>query len=222
MLLPLKDHNPTRRFPFVTVGLIIANVLVFLGELTNREWIFTYGMIPAEVVGLVRKQSEVVSPQISILTSMFLHGSWLHLIFNMWSLWIFGNNVEDALGHLRYLLLYLIWGYLAGWSHILFHWGSTIPTVGASGAIAGVMGAYLLLYPHARIDCMLFYFIITFIEVPAVFFLIFWFVSQFFVYNPGVAYLAHIGGFIAGAATVKLLGGPRQILGYRIYRYYDD
>jgi membrane associated rhomboid family serine protease len=140
----------------------------------------------------------------------------------MWSLWIFGNNVEDALGHFRYLLLYLFWGVAAALSHIVFNWASPIPVVGASGAIAGVMGAYMLLFPHARIDCVLWFVIITFVEVPAIFFLIVWFVSQFLVYDPGVAYLAHIGGFVAGFLTIKLLGGAARVLRGQHHGYYDD
>jgi len=153
---------------------------------------------------------------------MFLHGGFWHILGNMWSLWIFGNNVEDALGHFRYLLLYLFWGVVAALSHIVFNWASPIPVVGASGAIAGVMGAYMLLFPHARVDCVLWFVIITFVEVPAIFFLIFWFVSQFLVYSPGVAYLAHIGGFVAGFITIKSLGGAARILRGRKHFYYDD
>ena len=116
---------------------------------------------------------------------------------------------------------YIVWGYLAAWSHILPNMYSNVPVVGASGAIAGVMGAYALLFPHARLDCVLLFFVLTFVEVPAIFFLIFWFVSQFFVASPGIAYLAHIGGFLAGLATVKLLGGRDALLGPRRY-FWDD
>lgn len=224
MLIPIRDHNPSQRFPFVTVGLIAVNVIVFIMQLLDPRITYVYAAIPYEITGAEltpmaqmwqfqtgARTEPVVNPWLTIFTSMFLHGGYLHIIGNMWSLWIFGNNVEDALGHLRYLLLYLFWGVVAALSHILFNWGSPVPVVGASGAIAGVMGAYLLLFPHARIDCVLWFFIITFVEVPAIFFLIFWFVSQFIVYNPGVAYLAHIGGFAAGFFTVKLLGGPERL-----------
>ncbi|GBC91719.1 Rhomboid protease GluP [bacterium HR15] len=238
MLIPIRDHNPTRRFPFVTVGLIVVNTIVFLMQQFDPHIMLYYSAIPAEVLrnepGVIRVPVEVapgwarmvevqreVAPQLTIFTSMFLHGGWLHLIGNMWSLWIFGNNVEDTLGHWRYLILYLVWGYLAAWSHILPNMYSDVPVVGASGAIAGVMGAYALLFPHARLDCVLLFFVLTFVEVPAIFFLIFWFVSQFFVASPGVAYLAHIGGFVAGLATVKLLGGRDALLGYRRY-YWDE
>lgn len=209
----------------MTVGLIVTNVIVFLMQLLDPRITYVYAAIPYEITGAEltpmaqmwqlqtgTRTEPIVHPWLTIFTSMFLHGGYLHIIGNMWSLWIFGNNVEDALGHFRYLLLYLFWGIVAALSHILFNWGSPVPVVGASGAIAGVMGAYLLLFPHARIDCVLWFFIITFVEVPAIFFLVFWFVSQFLVYNPGVAYLAHIGGFVAGFLTVKLLGGPERLL----------
>lgn len=234
MLLPIRDHNPSERFPYVTLGLIAVNVIVFILQLLDERITTVYAAIPAEITGapvnpLLRAQlaiehgtrmEPVVNPWLTILTSMFLHGGFLHIIGNMWSLWIFGNNVEDALGHFRYLLLYLFWGVVAALAHIVFNWASPIPVVGASGAIAGVMGAYLLLFPHARIDCILLFVIITFVEVPAIFFLIFWFVSQFLVYNPGVAYLAHIGGFVAGFLVIKAMGGPRHILQGRRRRYY--
>ncbi len=234
MLLPIRDHNPSERFPYVTLGLIAVNVIVFILQLLDDRITTVYAAIPAEITGapvdpLLRarlaiehgiRAEPVVNPWLTILTSMFLHGGFLHIIGNMWSLWIFGNNVEDALGHFRYLLLYLFWGVVAALAHIVFNWASPIPVVGASGAIAGVMGAYMLLFPHARIDCVLLFVIITFVEVPAIFFLIFWFVSQFLVYNPGVAYLAHIGGFVAGFLVIKAMGGPRRILQGRRRRYY--
>lgn len=233
MLIPIRDHNPAHRFPFVTVGVILTNVIVFVFQLIDPRITYLYAAIPAEITGayvnpVVRLELEarhgiraepIVNPWLTIFTSMFLHGGFLHILGNMWSLWIFGNNVEDALGHFRYLLLYLFWGVVAALSHVLFNWASPIPVVGASGAIAGVMGAYLLLFPHARIDCLLIFVFLTFVEVPAIFFLVFWFVSQFLVYQPGVAYLAHIGGFVAGIITIKLMGGPNRIL-YGRRRYY--
>ncbi len=233
MLIPIRDHNPSHRFPFVTLGLIGVNIVVFIFQQIDPNITRYYSAIPAELTGTeipfwqkmqlqaygIRVEP-VVPPLLTVFTSMFLHGNFWHILGNMWSLWIFGNNVEDALGHFRYLLLYLVWGFIAAWSHVLFHWGSPIPLVGASGAIAGVMGAYLLLYPHARIDCVLWFFVITFVEVPAIFFLTFWFVMQFIAYNPGVAYLAHIGGFIAGYLTIRMLGG-RQLLRHQ-RRYWDE
>lgn len=223
MLIPLRDHNPTRHFPIVTVSLIAINVAVFalINLRGDQAAHLAYSMVPAEIAGKVEKTIPAPPPMVSIFTSMFLHGGWMHIIFNMWTLWIFGNNLEDALGRGKYLALYVFWGYLAAWSHIAFNWDSVIPTVGASGAIAGVMGAYLVLFPHARIDCMLTFFVITFVEVPAIFFLIFWITLQFFQGNPGVAYLAHIGGFVAGWITMKLMGGQR-ILGHRIHYDHDD
>lgn len=235
MLLPIRDHNPPQRFPFVTLGLIAVNVIVFILQLLDERVTYVYAAIPAEITGadvnpLLRMRLEmehgiraepVVNPWLTIFTSMFLHGGFLHIIGNMWSLWIFGNNVEDVLGHFRYLLLYLFWGVVAALSHVLFNWASPIPVVGASGAIAGVMGAYLLLFPRARLDCVLLFVIIAFVEVPAIFFLIFWFVSQFLVYSPGVAYLAHIGGFVAGFITIKAMGGQARLLYGRRGEFYD-
>ncbi|MCX7688165.1 MAG: rhomboid family intramembrane serine protease [Fimbriimonadales bacterium] len=233
MLIPIRDHNPTRSFPIVTVSLIVINVIVFIMQNLDPAITYYYSAIPAEIVGVELNPFQkfqlqqagirvepAVPPLLTIFTSMFLHGNFLHILGNMWSLWIFGNNVEDALGHWRYLLLYLFWGFVAAWSHILFNWNSPIPLVGASGAIAGVMGAYLVLFPHARIDCVLWFFVITFVEVPAIFFLVFWFVMQFLVYNPGVAHLAHIGGFVAGYLVIRMLGG-QALLGRRRY-YYDE
>ncbi len=232
MLIPIRDHNPTRSFPFVTVGIIAVNIVVYIMQVMNPEITRTYSAIPAELTGVELppwvklrmieagiRPEPIVHPWLTIFTSMFLHGGFLHILFNMWSLWIFGNNVEDTLGHFRFLLLYLIWGFVAVWAHVLFNWGSPIQLVGASGAIAGVMGAYMLLFPHARIDCVFFFFIITFVEVPAIFFLVFWFISQFVVYAPGVAHLAHIGGFVAGFVAIKLLGGRARLVRRS---WYDD
>lgn len=233
MLIPIRDHNPTQKFPIVTVSLIVVNVIVFIMQELDPTVTYKYSAIPAEILGVeldpfLRMRLEqhgirvepIVLPLLTVFTSMFLHGNFWHILGNMWSLWIFGNNVEDALGHVRYLLLYLLWGFVAAWTHILFNWSSPIPLVGASGAISGVMGAYLVLFPRARIDCVLLFVIITFVEVPAIFFLVFWFVMQFLVYNPGVANLAHIGGFVAGYLLVRMVGG-RNLLGKRRY-YYDD
>lgn len=236
MLIPIRDHNPTRHFPVVTVTLIVINAVVFIMQNIDPSITYYYAAIPAEILGVELSPFDkfrlqqvgirvepAVPPLLTLFTSMFLHGNFLHILGNMWSLWIFGNNVEDALGHWRYLFLYLLWGFIAAWSHILFNWNSPIPLVGASGAIAGVMGAYLLLFPRARIDCVLLFVILTFVEVPAIFFLIFWLAMQFLVYNPGVAHLAHIGGFIAGYLTVRMMGG-RALLRLRRYRRYpyDD
>lgn len=218
-MLPLRDSQPSRSFPVVTVWLIVINVLIFLFEFTldpfsQNHFVAEYGMVPA-----------AFAPR-SLFTSMFLHGGWMHLIGNMWFLWIYGDNVEDLLGRWRYVLFYLACGVVSALVHLMFNLGSRIPTIGASGAIAGVMGAYLITYPHARIVTLLPIIIFfTTVELPAWFILIYWFVIQFFsgfgelatstgVEQGGVAWFAHVGGFVAGAVLVKLMAAhPR----YRAY-----
>ncbi len=209
-MLPLRDSQPSRSFPAVTVWLIAINVFLFLFEFTldafsRNHFVAEYGMVPA-----------AFRPT-SLVTSMFLHGGWMHLIGNMWFLWIYGDNVEDLLGRWRYVGFYLACGVASALVHLMFNLGSRIPTIGASGAIAGVMGAYLITYPHARIVTLLPIIIFfTTVELPAWFILIYWFVIQFFsgfgelatstgVEQGGVAWFAHVGGFVAGAALVKLL-----------------
>ena len=205
VMIPLRDVIPSRTFPVVTVGLITTNALVFMFQvsLTPRElavFVHRFGLVPAEATPLVA------------LTSMFLHGGWLHVIGNMWYLWIFGDNVEDRMGHLRYLAFYLMAGMAAGLAQVLLNMGSDLPTIGASGAIAGVMGAYFVLYPHSRILTLIPIIVfIEIVEIPAIFFLGVWFVMQLFSgvgsldasgQMGGVAFWAHAGGFIAGAGLV--------------------
>jgi membrane associated rhomboid family serine protease len=146
----------------------------------------------------------------TIFTSMFMHGGWLHIVGNMWFLWIFGDNVEDAMGPVKFLIFYLVCGVAAAMAQVLSSPGSAIPMVGASGAIAGVLGAYILLYPHARVRCLWVLFIlVTFVYVPAWLILGLWFVSQFFIPGQGVAWMAHVGGFVAGFALVRLFVARR-------------
>ena len=213
-MFPLRDTQPSYSRPLVTVLIIILNVVVFLHEFSLDEYsrnyfIAHYGLIPARFHFS------------AILTSMFLHGGWMHIIGNMWFLWIFGDNVEDALGHFKYLVFYFLCGIAAAFTQVLFSPGSRLPMVGASGAIAGVMGAYLIKFPRSRIVTLVFIFIfITTIEVPAGLMLAYWFFIQFFsgvgtigyshVSQGGTAFFAHIGGFITGMILVGVMG-TRQV-----------
>jgi len=218
-MFPLRDDNPTSLFPIVTVALIVVNTLVFLfqmslGPRAGQLFAYQYGAIPAVVVGTDSLPARIaaVPPLLSLFTSMFLHGGWMHLIGTMWFLWIFGNNIEEAMGHFRFLAFYLICGILASVSQVLSYPDSTVPTIGASGAIAGVMGAYLMLYPRARVWTLIFLvFFIRLIYLPAGVVLGFWILLQFVNGSMasgqgagGVAFWAHIGGFIAGVLLVGL------------------
>ncbi|MBH22922.1 MAG: rhomboid family intramembrane serine protease [Myxococcales bacterium] len=213
-MIPLYDDNPTRTVPWVTYTLIVLNAVVFLYELILgdagqaalfREW----GVRPIEYWQLSSVREPIVTGVVlPLFTSMFLHGGFMHIISNMLFLWVFGDNVEDRFGHGKYLLLYLGFGLAATATHILFSPDSAIPTVGASGAISGVLGAYLVFYPRARVHTLIpIFFIMLMREIPAVLFLGIWFGLQVFsglgslVSNVGgVAWWAHIGGFVAGAA----------------------
>jgi membrane associated rhomboid family serine protease len=224
MLFPYKDDNPTERPAVVTVGLIVVNAAVFLycwlqGEAGFTRSVMELGVIPRELWSGNLEESRAHFPGLSLFTSMFMHAGWLHLIGNMLYLWIFGNNVEDYLGHFRFIVFYVGCGLAASFSHILFNLGSKVPMVGASGAIAGVLGAYLVLYPRARVRVFAFLFIfITTFTVPAWFMLGFWFVLQALDALPalggssggGVAYLAHVGGFIAGLVYVRHRAGKSR------------
>jgi len=212
VLIPLRDHNPRTRAPVVTVSLIVVNVIVFLYELSLGEsqlklLIERAGAIPIEIVNMVDVRPRDVLPLPgSILTSMFLHGGWLHLIGNMWFLWLFGDNVEEALGRGRYILFYFIVGTVAALAQCFSLPDSRAPMIGASGAIAGVLGGYVLLYPRARIVTLVFWWVT---DLPAWIFLGIWFLSQFWVgEGSGVAWMAHVGGFLAGIGLVRLLARP--------------
>jgi len=213
-LIPLKDTIPARSYPIVTVSLIVVNVIVFLFELSLgeelSEFFDLFGIVPATYFELKKSGAPFVLVYYPFLTSMFLHGGWMHLIGNMLYLWVFGDNVEDRMGHLRFLVFYILCGVVAGYAHIYTNPNSEIPTVGASGAISGVLGAYFILFPHSRIITLIpIFFFFDLIEVSAFVFLGFWFVLQFFngiaslgaatyATTGGVAWWAHIGGFIAG------------------------
>jgi membrane associated rhomboid family serine protease len=234
-VFPLRDNVPTRSFPFVTVGLIAANVGVWLLELSGtpaQADIYRYGYYPCTVDGPclsppIPAGIELLPAWQAAFTSMFMHGDWLHLIGNMVFLWIFGNNVEDAMGHVRFLAWYVAAGLaaIAAQTAVTLWFAgpvaASIPNVGASGAIAGVLGAYLLLYPGASVLTL---FVWVVVEVPALLFLGFWFLFQlwlgsFGLLEPqsggGVAFFAHIGGFVFGMLTVFLVATRRAKPRYR-------
>jgi membrane associated rhomboid family serine protease len=209
-MIPIRDAIRSRSFPVVNITFIVINLLVWIFQLSlgarGEAFIVHYGVVPVRFFwGLHNDLSVAIIP---IFTSMFLHGGWLHLLGNMWFLHIFGDNVEDRVGHLNYILFYLLCGIVAAMSQTLLNPRSQIPMVGASGAIAGVLGAYFLLFPHSRILTLIPIFIfIQFVEIPAFVFLILWFLLQFLmgtvsVSEGGVAWWAHIGGFVAGLILV--------------------
>jgi len=235
-MFPLKDDNPTEIFPLFTLAVIAVCVAVWvlvqgagMDERALIESVCSLGAIPAEITGRAGDRAEAdlgggVSCSLgglswgALVTSMFLHGSWMHLIGNMWFLWIFGNNIEDSMGHLRFLLFYLLTGLAAAAAHVLSGPSSMIPTVGASGAISGIMGAYLVLYPKARVlTVVILIYFIRLIPIPAWVMLGYWFVLQLLsgmttdVSTGGVAFWAHIGGFVAGVALVFLFRNPRLV-----------
>jgi len=217
-MIPLKDENPSRRFPVVTVTLIAINMVVFFYEVSLggrvEQLVYRMGVIPYNVVNV----GFPAYP--TLFTSMFLHGGWEHVLGNMLYLWIFGDNVEDFLGKIRFIIFYLVCGLVASFAHILTQASSQIPTIGASGAISGVLGGYILLYPRARVITLipLGYFI-RLVRLPAVAVLGMWILIQLlsgFASLPGagtrggVAFFAHIGGFVGGLVLVRLFGGRRQ------------
>jgi len=230
--LPIRDINPTRSFPFVTKALVFVNIAVFIYQILDPAITAKYAFVPEKASSELYRW----------VTHMFLHGGILHIVGNMIYLWVFGDNVEDYYGHLRFLLLYLSWGVAAAFAH----WVSTVaqasmvddprlqkllltmPAVGASGAISGVLGAYLVLYPHARILTVTFFIVVTLIEVPAWAYIGFWFLYQLFygfidffaLQKVEVAYFAHIGGFIAGALTALATRGRRRRAVHYYYHYY--
>jgi membrane associated rhomboid family serine protease len=216
VLIPLRDHNPHSRFPAVTLLIIAANTVawfyeLYLGE-DLQQFILATGAIPYEITNHVdiRPRNLLPVPG-SIWTSMFLHGGWLHIIGNMWFLWIFGDNIEYALGSLRYLVFYLVVGTVGALAQSFSMPASTAPMIGASGAVAGVLGGYLMLYPRARVETILpIPLLLTRFDVPAWVFLGLWFLGQFFIpTGSGVAWMAHVGGFVAGVGAVRLLARTR-------------
>ncbi|RQW85742.1 MAG: rhomboid family intramembrane serine protease [Geobacter sp.] len=231
-MIPIKDYNPTKNFPIITISLIAANVLLFIQDRLSGHYekvlvetargvvqvnhfvgglVAKYALIPAKLV------SEPSNAWDQIFTSMFLHGNWLHIGSNMLFLWIFGNNIEDVLGRFRFVIFYFACGIAGAAGQVISAPHSSIPMIGASGAVAGVMGAYLILYPHARILTLLpIFFFFTFIEVPAFLIIGYWVLLQFIsatwvnsgeTAQGGIAYFAHIGGFLGGIGLLLLLGG---------------
>jgi membrane associated rhomboid family serine protease len=205
-MIPLKDINPSRTTPFVNITLIIINIVVFFYQSTLppaafKAFVWANATIPARIPALLAGHATPQHALEPLLTSMFLHGGLMHLLGNMLFLYIFGDNIEDYFGHIGYLLFYLVCGISSGLVHVLFNWDSAVPAIGASGAISGVMGAYILLFPRARI---LTFFFIFLIPVPAYFILGYWFVFQFLEAvggggtSGGVAVWAHVGGFLIG------------------------
>jgi len=220
-VIPLRDTIPSRRPPILTVVLIAANTLIFFYQMMMNDrqflsFINEYGLVPAKYTDVsVHLHSFNPALYFPFLSNMFLHGSWFHLLSNMWILWLFGDNIEDRMGHFGYFLFYILSGVAAGFVHFLFNQTSQIPAVGASGAIAGVMGAYMLLFPYSRIITLIPIFVIIplFVRIPAVLYLIVWFLSQLYAgaiqafaggMVGGVGWWAHIGGFIAGLLTNRL------------------
>lgn len=219
-MIPLRDSTPSGTVPFVTIIIIVLNSLMFLYELSLRlqldAFIGSYGLTPAHVTAFSRFpggfSQNVFVP---LFTSIFMHGGWMHLIGNMWFLWIFGDNIEDRLGHFKYLVFYLLCGIGAALIHVAFYPHSNLPIIGASGAISGVLGAYMVSFPHARIHTLLIIFVIfRFVELPAFIFLVIWIGFQFFSGAAelgaakevtGVAYWAHIGGFVVGILLLWIM-----------------
>lgn len=231
-MLPLRDDAPRSTFPWVTYFLIALNVLVFLyqeylsslGPRTEARFEAGFGFIPYRVDTWLVGATPAIAAFLPAFTSMFLHAGWLHLIGNMWFLWIFGDNVEDRLGHFRYLVTYLICGLAASFTHYVFNMHSKIPTVGASGAIAGVLGAYFVLFPNARVLTWLFVFVVW---LPAWLVLGWWFVLQFLsgaatsitpsVQANPVAVWAHVGGFVTGMLLVKIIPARKSYYAFEEY-----
>ena len=227
-MIPIKDDAPRYSTPYVNYFLVGLNVLVFLFEVmlpsgSREQFLFEFGVMPGRITALLHGARGVHADMalLPVLTSMFLHASWLHLIGNMWFLWIFGDNVEDHLGHIKYLLFYLFAGIAAAGLQTAFDPTSMIPNVGASGAIAGVMGAYFILFPSARVLTLVPFLFVFFLWVPAWIMLGYWFVLQFLSgaatsiasagQTGGIAFWAHVGGFVAGIAMIKLFPSrPRR------------
>lgn len=217
-MIPLRDDNPTRRMPVLTIGLLASCVLVFLwqaslGPEAARQAVYAFGVTPAVLTGAARLPDGValVPAWVTVFTSMFLHGGWLHLVGNMLYLWIFGDNVEDALGHGRFLLFYALCGVAAVAAQAVPEPGSTVPMIGASGAISGILGAYLLLHPRARVLVLVPLGLFTqLLRLPAMLVLGLWFALQLVsslgqASGGGVAFRAHVGGFLAGLVLAPLM-----------------
>jgi membrane associated rhomboid family serine protease len=234
-MIPISDRNPTRGFPLVNLTLIAVNIVVFLGELTMRprqldQFMFAWGVVPDNILfALAHPLQAPLTAWATLITSQFIHAGWLHIIGNMIFLWVFGDNVEDVLGSFTYLIFYLLSGVAAGLAQVLVTGPSRIPSIGASGAIAGVLGAYLLLYPLTKVTIVVpIFFFFWGIDLPALLVIGWWFVQQLFyglgaltsTAASGIAFWAHIGGFLTGAILIlPFLGRPRPRR--RTASYYD-
>jgi membrane associated rhomboid family serine protease len=211
-MIPLRDVIPSRTTPYITVTIIVLNAIAWffelsMGERQLTEFLYFYGVVPAAFSWP------------TLITSMFLHGSWSHVIGNMWYLWIFGDNVEDRLGHGRFIVFYLLCGMAAAIGQIVMDPSSELPTIGASGAIAGVMGAYFVLYPQSRVLTLIPWIFIQIVEIPAIVLLGFWFLMQFLsagaiavtanTRGGGVAFAAHVAGFVVGMVGVFVFRKPQ-------------
>ena len=227
-MIPFRDNIPTRRAPVVTVTLITANLLIFLYQYLLVPFppvriVYLYGVIPWEITHGISRVPHPVPLYATLVTSMFIHGGFFHVAGNMLYLWIFGNNVEDAMGRGRFILFYLLCGLAGAFAQVLMNPSSTIPMVGASGAISGVLGAYLLLHPYARVLTLVsFGWFIDVVEIPALVVLGFWIVIQllnglltFTFEGGGVAWFAHIGGFGAGMLLIPFFKNPFVPPGFR-------
>ena len=216
-MIPLKDRNPSRTFPLINYLLISANFVVFFYELSLGQqlddFIIKYGLIPHRYFLAVAHHTHFITRYVPFFSSMFLHGGWMHIIGNMWFLFIFGDNVEDRLGHGHYLVFYLLSGLAATVIQLLSSVGSSVPTIGASGAISGVLGAYLVMFPRAKIVTLLpIFFFFSVIDISAFIFIGLWFLLQFVSglqslgidTSGGIAWWAHIGGFVAGILMAPL------------------
>lgn len=225
-MFPLRDNIPSRSWPLVTVLIIAANFYLFyqellLGDTALTRFIHTWGLVPADFLARLAREPFQYTTYLPLVTNLFLHGGWLHILGNMWYLWIFGDNIEDSLGKGRFLYFYLLCGVIANAAQVIVDPGSTVPTVGASGAISGLLGAYLMLFPQARIATLPPLFpLIPILQIPALLFLPLWFFIQLqqgaaalFMAGANIAWWAHIGGFAAGFVLVKIVR-PR-----RHYRY---
>jgi membrane associated rhomboid family serine protease len=229
MFFPIRDDQPTFSTPYITYFLIAINLVIYFleSQLSHRQLnalIAQFALVPRYEIGLLTG-TPVFSPigaLLPIITSMFLHENWIHVIGNMWMLWLFGDNIEDYLGHFAYLVFYLLSGIAAAMTHVLLNANSSVPTIGASGAIAGVMGAYFVLYPRARVLTWVFF--VIFLPVPAWLWLIIWAAQQFLggaatalaatAQTGGIAFWAHVGGFVVGILLIKLFPPRRHRVRY--------
>lgn len=229
-MIPLRDSTRSRRKPYVTWALIAINIYIFYKEFILPDSVlnqvfYYYGVIPADVTYLAATGASMQPVLLTFLTAMFLHGGWVHVLGNMLYLWVFGDNVEDRLGHFRYLLFYLVVGVIGSISHVIANPASEVPVIGASGAVAGVLGAYFVTFPRSRVLALVPIIIFfTIMELPAIIFLGIWFLLQIFngaasiggVAN-STAWWAHVGGFVAGVVLIKLLA-PRRSSEYNYHR----